>query len=414
MMPIQSLSQSLSRQGVARFFQTLRDKYPDPETRLKDLSVEEVGPGREVVILGRRVVNFGSDSFLGLDRDDRVSESLIAGIRRWGSHYGSSRAFTSAGVCVRAEERIARWLGTEAALLFPSVTLANGGVIPALVTKKDVIVADEYAHNSMSEAIRIASSNGTRTFTFKHNDPIDLERALREARPYSHALIAIDGVYSMAGDLPPLEEFQEIADRNDGILYIDDAHGTGVMGANGRGTVAAFPDVMRKSLVIGSLSKGFSCFGAFVGCPLAMLDLLKMRSNTWIFGGPIPPCYMEAICTVLDILESDEYDKLMANLDRNRVLLVERATEQGWHVLGGETPIVSLFVGDEDDTLKAGQYLFQRGFFTQSVTFPAVPFRCGVLRIQVNANHTEAEVLGLTEALGELIAMSATEATAAA
>lgn len=412
MMPIQSLSQSLSRQGIARFFHTLREKYPDPEVLLKDLSVEDVGPGRQVVILGRRVVNFGSDSFLGLDQDVRVTDSLVEGIRRWGAHYGSSRAFTSAEVCVRAEERIAHWLGTESALLFPSVTLVNGGAIPALVTKKDVILADEYAHNSMTEAIRIANSNGTRSFAFKHNDPADLERLLMAARPYAHALIAIDGVYSMTGDLPPLEEFQEVADRHDAVLYIDDAHGTAVMGDNGRGTVAAYPDVMRKSLVVGSLSKGFSCFGGFIGCPTAMQDVLKMRSNTWIFGGPIPPCYMEAVCTVLDILESDEYDKLMADLDRNRTLLVERATEQGWHVLGGETPIVSLFVGDEDDTLRAGQYLFQRGFFTQSVTFPAVPFRSGVLRIQVNANHTEEEMLGLTEALGELMAMSALTAAA--
>ena len=234
-LPIQHLYRSLRSTGVARFFEHFESLFPD--THMKDLVVDVGGPGREVEIHGRRVVNFGSDSFLGLDLDPRVKEAVIRGVEKWGTHNGTSRAFASVRANIVAEEKIAEWLGTEAALIFPSVTLANAGAIPGLVTKTDVIIADEYAHNSIHEGNKIARSNGTRVYTFRHNDVNALADTLRNARPYRHALITIDGVYSMSGALPPLKEMNALALENDAVLYVDDAHGTGVMGAHGRGTV---------------------------------------------------------------------------------------------------------------------------------------------------------------------------------
>src|SRR5262245_8064174 len=197
---------------------------------MKDLVLEEMGPGRVIRISGREVVNFGSDSFLGLDRDERLCEALARGVEKWGTHNGSSRFFNSVQANIEAEERIARWLGTEAALIFPSVTLLNAGVIPGLVTRRDVIVADEFAHNSIHEGNKVAKANGTRVFCFKHNDVSALERVLDEARPYRFALITVDGVYSMSGALPPLAQMHALALERNGVLYVDDAHGTGVLG----------------------------------------------------------------------------------------------------------------------------------------------------------------------------------------
>ena len=399
-LPIERMRQALSQTGLSRFIEHFAATFPD--CHLKDLVVDAVGPGRTIAVNGRRVVNFGSDSFLGLDRDPRVWEAIVRGVERWGSHNGASRAFASVRANVEAEEKIARWLGTEAALIYPSVTLANTGAIPGLVAKQDVIAADEYAHNSIHEGNRIAKAGGARVFTFAHNSAADLERVLHEARPYRHALVTIDGVYSMSGELPPLKELAEVAGRYDAVLYIDDAHGTGVLGDHGRGTVLENLGTYENTLVVGSLSKAFSCLGGFVGCPEGFVRLLKFRSNSYVFGGPVPPPYLEAVSAVVDILASEEYWTLRGRLEDNRRRLTAGAAELGLAVLGGLTPIISILVGDEANTLLAGRFVFDRGYYVQSVTFPAVPYHAGVLRIQVNANHTPEEVAGLLGVLAAL------------
>ena len=156
------------------------------------------------------------------------------------------------------------------------------------------------------------------------------------------------------------------------------------------------------TLVVGSLSKGFSCAGGFIGCTEQFKLLLKMRSNTYIFGGPVPPPYLEAVCTVCDILMSDEYPLLADRLQRNLRQLRDGLAGLGLVVLGGQTPILSVLVGDEGDTLRAGSMLFESGYYVQSVTFPAVPYHAGVLRIQVNANHLPEAIDGLLRAMTRL------------
>jgi 7-keto-8-aminopelargonate synthetase-like enzyme len=399
-LPLDRLARSLQQHGIGRFYAQMTERYG--AIHLKDLAVTALGPGRWMEVNGRRVANFGSDSFLGLDQDPRVQAAIRRGLDRWGTHNGASRLFASVETNVEVERRLARWLGTEATLTFPSVTLANHGVIPGLAGKADVVVLDEQAHNSMQEGARIARAGGARVATFAHCDPADLARTLKRLRPYRFALVAVDGVYSMSGQLPPLADLRAVATDHDGILYVDDAHGTGVLGAHGRGTVLDALGDYDNTLVIGSLSKAFSCLGAFVGCPAALVPLLKGRSNTYVFGGPVPPPYLEGLLAVLDVLESAEYAALKARLDARLAQLVAGLRGRDLMVLGGLTPIVSILVGDEGDTLRAGHYLFERGYYVQSVTFPAVPYHAGVLRIQVNANHEPAMVAGLLDALDGL------------
>jgi 7-keto-8-aminopelargonate synthetase-like enzyme len=398
--PLDRLIGSLARTGMTRFFQRLFTDYPD--LLMKDQTVEAVRPDRTFKLAGKWVTNFGSDSFLGLDQDPRVQEAVEKGVRDWGTHNGSSRAFSSVEPNVRAEQKIAEWLGTEAALIYPSVTLANTGALPGLVTRHDVVVADTHAHNSIDEGMKLAKARGVRTAKFAHNDPADLERVLKEARPYRHAVIAVDGVYSMSGQLPPLAEFRKIGAEHDACLYVDDAHGTGVLGTQGRGTVRDALGDYENVLVVGSLSKAVSCLGGFVACTKEAREVLKLRSNSLIFGGPVPPAYLEAVCTAIDILASPEYAVLREKLDANVKRLVTGATGLGLVVMGGLVPIVSVLVGPEETTLQAGRFLFERGYYVQSVVFPAVPHGAGVLRIQVNANHDPAAVDGLLGALAEL------------
>ena len=399
-LPMQHLTQVLRQNGLIRLIEHYAERFPN--SHLKDLTIDELAPGRSMCINGRRVINFGSDSFLGLDQDLRVQEAIIRGIAQWGTHNGASRAFASVRANVEAEERLARWLGIEATLIYPSVTLANMGAIPGLVGKQDLLVVDEHAHNSIQEGAKIAKANGVRLVSFSHCDPRDLERVFKEAGQYRIAVVAIDGIYSMSGALPPLAKLNEVAKRYQAVLYVDDAHGTAVMGTRGRGTVLDALGSYDNTFVVGSLSKGFSCAGGFIGCTREIKQLLKMRSNTYIFGGPVVPPYLDAICTVCDILMSDEYQLLRGRLDQNIAHLIAGTTRLDLAVLGGQTPIVSILVGDEADTLTAGSFLFERGYYVQSVTFPAVPYHAGVLRIQVNANHTQQSINGLLGALAEL------------
>jgi 7-keto-8-aminopelargonate synthetase-like enzyme len=398
--PLDRLIASLANTGMTRFFRRLFDDYPD--LLMKDQTVEELGPDRLIKLRGRWVTNFGSDSFLGLDQDARVKAAVERGVRAWGTHNGSSRAFTSVAPNVRAEQKIADWLGTESALIYPSVTLANTGALPGLVTRHDVLVADQFAHNSIDDGLKLAKARGTRTAKFAHNDPAALEEALKSLKPYRHAVVAIDGVYSMSGELPPLEEFRRIAATNDACLYVDDAHATGVLGTCGRGTVRDALGDYDNVLTVGSLSKGFSCLGGFVAGPQSAIDVLKLRSNPLIFGGPVPPPYLEAVCTVLDILNSDEYPALRAKLDANVRQLSDGARRLGLAVLGGRVPIVSVLIGAEEATMKAGKFLYERGYYVQSVVFPAVPHGAGVLRMQVNANHSAEQIDDLLAALDAL------------
>ena len=398
--PMHKLAQAMRQHGLVRFVEHFAELFPT--CHLKDLVVDELGPNRQMAVNGHQVINFGSDSFLGLDQDPRVKQAIIRGVERWGTHNGASRAFASVRANEEAEQKLACWLGTEATLIYPSVTLANMGAIPGLVGKRDVIVVDEHAHNSIHEGARIARANGVPVLSFSHCDPVDLERVFRGAGDYRVAVVAMDGVYSMTGALPPLAGLNEVARRHNAVLYVDDAHGTGVLGKQGRGTVLDALGNYDNTLVIGSLSKAFSCFGGFVGCTEQFKRLLKMRSNTYIFGGPVPPPYLEGICTVCDILTSPEYELLGARLHHNVRRLTQGTLALGLAVLGGQTPIVSVLVGDEAATLNAGSFLFDHGYYVQSVTFPAVPYHAGVLRIQVNANHLPESIDGLIDALAVL------------
>jgi 7-keto-8-aminopelargonate synthetase-like enzyme len=398
--PLQQLARAMRQSGLIRFIEHFAELFPT--AHLKDVVVERFEPDRRIVVGGRAVVNFGSDSFLGLDQDSRVLEAVRRGLEAWGTHNGTSRAFASIKANIDAEDRLAAWLGTEATLIYPSVTLANMGAIPGLVGKQDVLVVDEQAHNSIQEGAKIARANGTRVLSFGHCDPEALTAILAGAGDYRCAVVAIDGVYSMSGELPPLARLNEVCLARRAVLYVDDAHGTGVIGGRGRGTVLDALGNYANTLVVGSLSKGFSCAGGFIGCTKEMQYLLKMRSNTYIFGGPVVPAYLEAVCTVCDILMSDEYDVLIGRLKANLELLRQGLAKLGLVFQGGLTPIVSVLVGDEEDTLRAGAFLFEQGYYVQSVTFPAVPYHAGVLRIQVNANHRPESIAGLLAALDRL------------
>lgn len=398
--PLSQLSSQLLQTTLVRYYHRLIHQYPD--LHMKDLIQEAAAPHRQIRLRGRWVTNFGSDSFLGLDQHPAVLEALERGTRDWGSHNGCSRAFSSVEANERAETKLAQWLKAPAVLIYPSVTLTNLGALPALLTRHDVLVVDQYAHHCIHQGMKIAKAQGIKTSLFKHNDPDCLEDTLVKLRPYRHAIIAIDGVYSMSGMMPPLLAFQKIALEHRAALYVDDAHGTGVMGERGRGTVYDTLGSYENTLVVGSLSKGLSCFGGFIACNPEIKFALKVRSGPMVFGGPVPPPYLEAICTVVDIMESEEGLALLERLRFNLEQFQEEAGRFELEVRGGLGAILSIPIGDEDATLQAGKLLFERGFYVQSVIFPAVPHHQGILRVQINANHQPEQIRALVQTLAEV------------
>jgi glycine C-acetyltransferase len=397
---MQTLTSGLRRSKIVKFCEYVTERFGP--IHLKELSVSAVDDQRNMQVSGQGLVNFGFDSFLGLDQDRRVAAALARGAQQWGTQFGASRAFASCQTEVNLESKIANWIGTESALIYPSVTLANLGALPALVEPQDLIVVDEFAHNSIVEGTKVAQANGVRVVSFGHNSAVALERALIESKPYRAAIVAIDGVYSMSGAIAAMLELDEVCRRHDAVLYVDDAHATAVLGTNGRGSVLDALGNYDNAIVVGCFSKACSVFGAFVACTHEMQRLLKMRSSTYIFGGPVPPPYLEAISTVIDILSSKEYDLIRGQLDSNINRMVTGLRSHELVILGGRSPIISVLVGDEEATYLAGKFLFDRGYYVQSVTFPAVQYHAGVLRIQVNANHLAEDIDGLVSAFGEL------------
>src|SRR5687767_10682828 len=202
--PLDTLATALEGSLLVRYLGGFFRDHPD--LHMKDMTAEAVGPDRLVKIDGRWVVNFGSDSFLGLDQDPRLHAAVRRGLDRWGTHNGSSRAFSSVQSNVEAERKLAAWLGAECTVIYPSVTLANLGVLPALASRRDAVVVDQYAHHSVQQGVRLAAAGGAKTAVFAHNDLDDLERCLAKVRPYRSAVVAVDGIYSMTGVRPPLAE----------------------------------------------------------------------------------------------------------------------------------------------------------------------------------------------------------------
>lgn len=398
------LTQHLSHDRTVRFFLGMKQQFSDQH--LKDLVIGPSDDYRRTTVNGRSIVNFGSDSFLGLDRDPRVQKAIIEGVRTWGAHSGASRAFYSVEANAEAERRLARWLGVEDTLIFPSVTLVNTGALPGILDRGDLLIMDRLGHNSMQEGAKIASANGVTVERLDPAVPEALEKILDHSLQRPGLVVAVDGVYSMLGTSPPLKELDEVTRQRGGILYVDDAHGTGIFGSHGRGTASRMLGDLSNILMIGSLSKAFSCMGGFITCTKELKLLLKMKSNTYIFGGPVVPAYLEAICTVCDILESNEYEAIVSRLRQRVERLAQGARGHGYTVLGGESPIVSLLIKGKEKTLCAGKWLFDQGYYVQSVIYPAVPLNSGVLRIQVNANHRMEDIEGLVRALADMSQVS--------
>ena len=366
--------------------------------------------GRNLKIGGRWFCDFASANYLGLDLHPEVLASIPEAIRRWGAHPSWTRAVASPQIYEDLEREIARFIGVPDVLVFPTVTLLHSGVLPILAGTDGVILLDRAAHTSMQEAAQLAKSRGTAVDWFDHNDPQDLERRL-ELRGGRRKIIAVDGVYSMSGAYPPLPELARLARKHGARVYVDDAHGLGVIGENptpdnpygrrGNGIVRHFGLRYGEEIVyVGGMSKAFSSMAAFVSCADEEEKRQLAMASTAIFSGPCPTASLASALAGLRISRGDEGSEIRRRLLGLTRELVAGARALGFAVDNNEMfPLVGVRIGYLPEVVEACKVLWSHGILITPAVFPAVPLDRGALRFTVTAANTEGQVQQALEAL---------------
>jgi acyl carrier protein len=367
--------------------------------------------GRNVKIDGRWYSDFASANYLGLDLHPAVQAAIPEAVERWGAHPSWTRAVASPEIYEDLEREIARFIGSPEVLVFPTITLLHSGVLPVLAGADGVILLDRAAHNSIQEAAQLAGARGTAVDWFDHNDPHDLEARLEHHRERPQKIIAVDGIYSMSGSYPPLSELTGLARNHGARLYVDDAHGFGVIGENptpdnpygelGNGVVRHFGLRCGDDIVyVGGMSKSFSSMAAFVSCTDEDEKQQLAMASTAVFSGPCPTASLASALAGLKISKDDEGEAI-----RRRLLGLTRRLVAGVRDLGftvdnnGMFPLVSVRIGRVPDVVKACNVLWEHGILITPALFPAVPVDQGALRFTLTAANTEEQVRGAIEAL---------------
>ena len=362
------------------------------------------GPqGPRVLLDGKPVLLLCSNNYLGLADHPRVREAAAEAAMRYGAGAGASRLISgNMTIHRRLEEALASFKRSEACLLFGSGFLANAGVVSALAREGDVIFSDSLNHASIVDGCRLARAE---TFVYDHCDMDHLEWGLRQAEGRG-SLIVTDGVFSMDGDVAPLERIVDLAHRHDARLMVDDAHGTGTLGLDGRGAVAAAGLEDEVDVIVGTLGKALGSYGAYVCCDKAMAAYLTNTARTLIFSTALPPPAVAAAMAALGLLR--EQPRRVEKLQRNARVLRDALAEEGLPAPGSTTPIVPLIVGDANDAVRASERALDRGVFAQAIRPPTVPAGSSRLRLAVMASHTKSELREAAKVLARSLPAGAT------
>ncbi len=359
--------------------------------------------GTEVVIGGKRLIMIGSNNYLGLTTDPRVKEAAIEATRKYGSSCSGSRFLNGTlALHERLENELALFLRKEAAIVYSTGFQTNQGSIAPLLGKDDLVFIDRGDHASILDGVDLSAAEMKR---FRHNDANDLERLLRAAEksnPKASKLIVVDGVFSMEGDLAPLPRICELAKQYGARLMVDDAHGVGVLGGEGRGTCEHFGVESDVDLVMTTFSKSFASLGGVIAGPRAVLDWIKHKSRALIFSAAMTPAAVGACLKSLEIIkaEPERRERLWKITSRMR----SEFRRMGFDTGTSETPVVPLVVGDDFRTFLFWKELRDEGVFANPVIAPAVAPGWQLVRTSYMATHTDEQmdrVLEIVERVGK-------------
>ena len=354
---------------------------------LRSLRIVEGGQGPKVHVNGREVLLLCSNNYLGIAGHPSLIEKMVEATRKLGAGSGASRLVSGTMPTHAAlEERIAAFKGTSAALLFNSGYAANTGILQGLFGPDDVIFSDELNHASIIDGCRLARA---RTVVYPHCDTVALAELMEREKSNRKGrwLIVTDGVFSMDGDMAPLAELCDLKEAHDALLMVDDAHGTGVLGKEGRGTGEHLNCLERIDLHMGTLGKALGCSGAYVAAERVVIDTLINHSRSFIFSTSLPPGVPAAAMAALDLVDSEEGWALRAKLERNRMQLAESLIAGGMELLGSTTQIIPVLTKDPEPTMKMTGRLLEEGIFLQGIRPPTVASGRCRLRATVMASH---------------------------
>ena len=353
------------------------------------------------VIDGKEVINLSSNNYLGLTTHPKLRRSAIEAIRRWGVGSGAVRSIVGTmKIHVELEEQIARFKGTEACVVFQSGFAANAGTVSAILGKDDLIVSDELNHASIIDGCRL--SKGT-IKVFKHKDLADCERILKETENWpGKKLLITDGVFSMEGDIAPLPQLCDLAEKFNCIMMVDDAHSSGVLGRGGRGTIDHLGCHGRVDIQVGTLSKAIGSLGGYVCGSRELIEFLYHRARPFIFSTSHPPSVVATCQAAFTLLDSDAGERLVKKLWSNTKFFKRRLKKLGFDTGKSETPITPIMVGDASRAHESSKQLFDAGLLALAIGYPTVPEGKARLRTIVTATHKKADLERACEILGRV------------
>ncbi len=342
----------------------------------------------EVSIDGKPVLMLGSNNYLGLTTHPKVKEAAQAAVERFGSSSCGSRFLNGTlEIHLELEERLARFLNKEAALVFSTGFQTNLGAISSLVSKGEYIISDKWNHACIIDGARLSYGTMKR---FRHNDPEDLERVLQSCGEGVGKLIVVDGLFSMEGDLAPLPDIVDLAERYGARVLVDDAHAVGVMGSNGRGTPEHFGVEDDVDLVMGTFSKSFASLGGVIAGDAYVISYIQHNARTMIFSASMPPAAVASVLASLEIIETEPERR--EHLWRNTHKMKDGLHELGFDTGKSETPVIPIVVGEMFTALGMWRSLLDHGVYVNVVIPPAVPPGREMLRTSYMATHTDEQL----------------------
>lgn len=338
----------------------------------------------EVTLNGKRMIMVGSNNYLGLTNHPEVKEAAIEAIRKYGSGCAGSRFLNGTlDIHVKLEEKLARFMRKDAALVFSTGFQVNLGVISALVGKNDTVLIDKMDHASIIDGCRLSYGDIKK---FRHNDMADLERLLNDTNGRGR-LIVVDGVFSMEGDIANMPEIIRLARKYGAGVMVDDAHGIGVLGATGRGSSEHFGLEDEVDLIMGTYSKSLASIGGFIAGSEDIIHYIKHFARSLIFSASPPPSTVASVNAALDIIEREP--ERIKNLWKNTHYMLKGFKDLGFDTGASETPIIPVFVGDDETAFKMAMMLHEEGIFANVAVSPAVPNGKALIRTSYMATHTQ-------------------------
>ena len=373
----------------------LKIEYDDLVTKALDWKLKEVeGPSEPVAMVdGREVLILCSNNYLGLTTHPKLKEAAIEATRKYGVGSGAVRAISGTmDLHFELEMRLAKFKRSEASLTYPTGFQANSGLIPQLVGEGDLIISDELNHGSIIDGVRL--SRGERA-VYKHNDMKDLAKVLDEAERhnplYRRILIITDGVFSMDGDMAPLDKISELGKEHGAMIYVDDAHGEGVLGEGGRGIVSHFHlDHKKVQVEMGTFSKAYGTVGGHISGSEDLIKFAWNKSRTWLLSSSLPPPVVAATIAAIDVLEKEPQH--VQKLWKNTNYFKKAVQDLGFNTGLSQTPIIPIIVGESQTAKTFSDKLYESGIFVVPIVFPMVARDKSRIRVQMSAKLTKEQL----------------------